>query len=704
MFDVLDTPTKLCRGWSRRQLLRVGSFGAVGHSLPNLLAAAAKPTDLPVRNRMFGRAKNLIYLFLQGGPPQHETFDPKPKAPVEIRGEHHPISTNIPGIQFCELLPRTARIADKLAVIRSLSTNDNVHSSSGYWVLTGNKYRGPNARTIQPTDWPYFGSLIKMFKPSETLPALSTVWIPDIMRLNESVTPAGQSAGFLGNRWHPDRFVGDPARADYKVEGLSVDSIPPLRLERRMALLDEIDAHFSAVKRSQIVSSYDSFQQQAFDLMTSGAARDAFDIEKEPQAVRDRYGRYTWGQACLLARRLIEAGVRMVHVNWPREPGDNAVDNPLWDTHARNADRLEDVLCPKFDVTFTALLEDLDERGLLDETLVVAVGEFGRTPKINAKGGRDHWGPVFSCVMAGAGISGGQVYGASDKNGAYPIQDRVEGGDLTATIFHLMGINPLGMFVDPAGRPHRLTEGEPLFKLLGSEPATPARVPPGGDVARVPRYNPALLLNTDFEDATLRSYEGPSRPQGWRAYPDPNAEPTSGLFVDIARSKDSSIARIVIDASPENQSRQIKPETSAGFAQEVRSPFAGHYRLSLKFRGRAASKEQFAAVFGASIRCRLTFFGFNDREKSPLKRRELAGIDFTPDFATDADEWQTVRLEKAFVNPTPGANFSFGNGLGVAAYVQVTQVVPMPPTPVFLEIDRLDLEFQGKERIDSVKV
>ncbi|MFQ5731823.1 MAG: DUF1501 domain-containing protein, partial [Planctomycetaceae bacterium] len=537
MFSIHDKPVRLCDSWSRREILRVGGASAFGLSLADLLAAnrgadAAPLAGRPTEDRMFGRAKNLIYLYLQGGPPQHETFDPKPRAPVGIRGVHKPISTNVPGIQFCELLPRISRMADKLAVVRSLSTDDNVHSSSGYWVLTGYKYRGGNARQIRPTDWPYFGSLVKMLKPSETLPPLSTVWIPDIMRLNESVTPAGQTAGFLGGRWHPDRFVGDPAAANYRVQGLSADGIPPMRFNRRLSLLRQFDRHFGVLDRGEIARSYDSFQQQAFDLMTSGTAREAFAIEKEPDKFRDAYGRYTWGQCCLLARRLIEAGVRMVHVNWPREPGDNAVDNPLWDTHAQNADRLEDVLCPKFDVTFTALIEDLDQRGLLDETLVIAIAEFGRTPKINSKGGRDHWGSVFSFAMAGAGISGGQVYGASDKHGAYPAKDRVRPGELTATIFHLLGINYTGTFKDRTGRPNRLTEGEPLFKLLGSEPATALRRKAGGDVARVPPYDRSLLLNTKFQDAkAIRGFDGPSRPKGWRAQPLQNGESINGLFV-----------------------------------------------------------------------------------------------------------------------------------------------------------------------------
>ncbi len=223
MFSLHSQAARLCDGVSRRELLRIGGLTTLGLSLPSLLRANETAVrGLPPADKSFGRAKNIIYVYLQGGPPQHETFDPKPDAPAEIRGAFKPIQTNVPGIQFCELLPRVARIADKLAVVRSIWTNDNNHDSSGYWLLTGYKYVGPNSRTIQPTDWPYFGSLVKKLKPSDELPPLSTAWIPDLMRLNENVTPAGQTAGFLGSQWNPDTFVGDPSAANYQVQGLDM--------------------------------------------------------------------------------------------------------------------------------------------------------------------------------------------------------------------------------------------------------------------------------------------------------------------------------------------------------------------------------------------------------------------------------------------------------------------------------------------------
>ena len=595
MFSITSQPVRLCDGVSRRELIRAGGLSLMGLGLPQLLRAREAPQlGVLAADKTFGRAKNVIFLYLAGGPPQHETFDPKPEAPAEIRGPFRPVRTNIPGVHYCELLPRTSALADKLAVVRSLSTNDNTHSSSSAWVLTGYKYQGPNARTIQATDWPYFGSIVKMLKPSEVLPPLSTVWLPDFMRLNENVTPAGQTGGFLGQQWDPDRFVGDPSHEDYKVQGLRLSGIPPLRLKRRQALLAQVEKQFAAAERSEAVRLYDGYQRQAFELMTSGKAREAFDIQREEKRVRDRYGRNRWGQCVLLARRLVEAGVRLVHVQWPREDGDNAVDNPLWDTHAQNADRLEDVLCPQFDVGFSALIDDLDRRGLLDETLVVAVGEFGRTPKINAKGGRDHWGPVFSVALAGAGVSGGQVFGSSDKDGAYPADDRVEPGDLTSTIFHLLGISHEATFRDREGREHRVTAKEPIYKLLGEKPATDARCQCTADAARVPAFDEKrILVDAELKQLELRPFDAPSRPKGWRYTPKLIGDAEAGAGV-----------RIVAGVSPSDDKRDLalglwgqgdKPAELpkgqlVGVAQEVRSPFAGTYTLRAEMLAEAISE------------------------------------------------------------------------------------------------------------------
>ena len=312
----------------RRELMRVGGLTLGGLSLADLVKAAPQTDGF---GSSFGRAKNIIFLYLCGGPPQHETFDPKPDAPAEIRGPFKPIQTNIPGIQFCELLPRTAAMADKIAVIRSMSTDDNIHSSSGHWVLTGYKYQGPNARTIPPSDWPFYGSIIKRYKPSESMPGLSSLVIPDFVRQNENVTPAGQMGGLMGQQWSPEHFVGDPSRADYKIEGFEPLGITLDRMKSRRTLQSKLEDRLRAAESSKAVDLLSTYQQQSYELMTSGKARRAFNIQEEPDHVRDRYGRNRWGQCVLLARRLIESGVRLVHVNWPREPGDNASDNPLWD-------------------------------------------------------------------------------------------------------------------------------------------------------------------------------------------------------------------------------------------------------------------------------------------------------------------------------------------------------------------------------------
>lgn len=711
MFSLMGASARLCDGLTRREWLRIGGLGTLGVSLPTLLRAReTAPAGVLPTDKTFGKAKNVVFLYLLGGPPQHETFDPKPDAPLEVRGPFRPIQTNVPGIDFCELLPRTARIADKLAVVRSISTDDNNHDSSGYQLLTGYKYLGPNSRTIQPTDWPCFGSLVKMLKPSEVLPPLSAVTIPDVWRLNENVTPAGQSGGFLGSQWNSDVFVGDPALPDYRVQGLQLSALPPLRIRQRENLLQQVDRHFASAQRGDLARNYDKFQKQSFELMTSTRARDAFDLSKEPEVVRLAYGQTTWGQSLLLARRLIESGVRLVHVNWPREPGDNAVDNPLWDTHAQNADRVEDVLCPQFDVSFSAFIHDLDQRGLLADTLVVAIGEFGRTPSINANGGRDHWGPVFSFAMAGAGIAAGQVYGASDANGAYPARDKVSGGDLTATIFHLLGIPYSGTFHDREGREHKLTPGAPIYPILGLDPATKDRRESTGDPARVPPFSQITLLNTDFE-AGVPLYPGDTnRPKGWRAYP-LASDSRGGLgaqWIDGRRNlPHSSTSHVTLGLCGAESFRVAKGE-SVFLAQEVRSPFAGKFTLKARIHGAGTSRDFFDNVFQKQFACRLQFFQFTTRSKIATERRELASVTFVPRFFADADSgYDTFELEKVFENPTPGGNFSFGPGLGVVIVVERTAdgiLAVSAEDRAFLRIDDVTVEFTGKSRIETVKV
>jgi hypothetical protein len=450
------------RGVTRRALLEAGGLGMLGLSFPQLFQAQASAAT--ERRGSLGRAKNVIFLFLSGGPSQFETFDPKPDAPAEIRGGFKPIATRVPGVHFCELLPRVAGIADQLAVIRSMSTNDPNHESGGYWVNTGYKYTGPNMRATHPTDWPTIGSVVKILKPSTRIP-FSSVMLPEPIIANPGVFLPGQNAGFLGRRWDPEVFRCDPTAPDFKVEGLAEPpDVPTLRLSSRMTLLEQLDR--GEVRRRLEGQEQDRYRKEAARVLLSGPARTAFEIGREPATLRDRYGRGKWGQSLVLARRLIEAGVRMVFVNWPREPGDINSSNPLWDTHGQNDKRMKEVLCPQFDLGFTALIEDLGHRGLLSETLVVAIGEMGRTPRYNSSGGRDHWGNVFSFVMAGAGIKAGQVYGRSDANGAEPAAGRVQPPDLSATIFHLLGIGHDAQFRDRLDRPYHVTQGQPIEAVL----------------------------------------------------------------------------------------------------------------------------------------------------------------------------------------------------------------------------------------------
>jgi hypothetical protein len=686
----------------RREWLRVGGLSGLGLSLPTLLNAtrvSATPTRPPNSlsgdlGGTFGKAKNVICLWLQGGPPQHETFDPKPNAPLEIRGPFKPIHTNVPGIQFCELLPRTARYADKLAVVRSLSTRDDNHDVSGYWLLTGYPYLTGSARQIKPTDWPYFGSVVKMLKPSDALPALTSVWIPDAMRLNDNVTPAGQTAGFLGKLWEPERFVGDPALPDYQIEGLSLlDAVTRVRMDRRLELLRQFESHVAGAAESGAMGAWNRLSQQAFDLVTSGEARAAFDLSREPDHVRDRYGRYTWGQSVLLARRLIEAGVRLVHVNWARDPGDNAVDNPLWDTHSLNADRLQDNLCPQFDPTFAALMDDLSERGLLDETLVVVIGEFGRTPKINVNGGRDHWGNVFSFAMAGAGIRGGQVIGASDKDGAYPATPPITGGDLTATLFHLLGIDPTGVFHDKENRPHSLTKGEPISAMLGERSPSPLQVPEG-DPAFVPPFDTRLLFDTDFRDGQpLVPVEPPSRSKGWREWAQPGlAVVKSPGHVDLGFAADSKTDSMVVASG-----------ARALLSQEIRNARGGQYTLKVWASAVGASADEFERTVLSHARVRLVLFRFRNIHKDPRAVTELASVEFRPVVG----ESREFVLDRFLGSTTPGANFSIGSGLGVLIALEFTQPLTLPAEQarrVAIRLESVDLNFQPRKRDDSVTV
>lgn len=465
MLSIRGNGTRLCDGLTRREILSVGGLGALGLGLPQLLAA--RETEPGAKPRQ-PTAKSCILLFLMGGPPQHSTWDPKPDAPAEVRGEFKPTDTIVPGICISELMPRTALVADRFSIVRSMSSNDNAHSSSGYYMLTGQPHAPmnfENANPGPPNDYPSIGAVVrKMERGATGLPPAVT--LPHrIFNTDGSVWP-GQDAGFLGRATDPWLLNCKPADPDFRVNEFSLNvDVSSQRLLERQSLLGRVNQKLDETERSGRPRYYEKLTEQAFGLLGSARSRQAFRLDSEPDGVRERYGRSQFGQSVLLGRRLIEAGVKLVQVNWYRGPEEPS-DAPCWDSHAREAQRLRTVLGPPMDQALSALVEDLAARGMLDETLVVCMAEFGRTPKFNPVAGRDHWGHVYSVALAGGGIRGGCVHGASDPIGAYPKESRVQPQDLTATIFHCLGYDPEAQMHDTLGRPLPLSRGEVIRAIL----------------------------------------------------------------------------------------------------------------------------------------------------------------------------------------------------------------------------------------------
>lgn len=458
---------RLCDGWSRREVLRAGGLGLLGSGLDLaalLRAAEARPSFSPAAG--FGRAKSCIVLFLLGGATQHSTWDPKPDAPAEVRGPYGPIATRVPGIQFSELMPRSAAVADKLCVLRAVSTGDNAHSSSGYYMLTGRPHvpkNMENATPGAPNDAPCLPSMSRhLLKGGRGLPA--GVALPQSIFNTGGIPWPGQDAGFLGRAHDPWLLRGTPGPLGLTIEEVALpDDLDPSRIGRRRALLDRLAQSFQT--SPSITDPLDQHARQAYELLGSAEGRRAFRSDLEPPETHDRYGRSPFGQSVLLARRLVEAGVRLVQVNWYRGT-DEPDANPCWDTHQDDPKRLKEVLVPPADQALAALVQDLDERGLLDETMVVCMSEFGRSPRIEGNGGRGHWGSVFSVAMAGGGVRGGQVYGASDGFAAQPRDGKVSPEDLSATIFHALGVPPETELRDRVGRPLPVSRGD-VVPILG---------------------------------------------------------------------------------------------------------------------------------------------------------------------------------------------------------------------------------------------
>ncbi|MBI3824167.1 MAG: DUF1501 domain-containing protein [Planctomycetes bacterium] len=481
MLSILGRPRTVCDGLTRREVLQAAGAGLMGLSLPRLLQAEASSAP-----RRGGRAKSVIFMFLFGGPSQLETFDMKPDAVAEIRGPFVPTPCRTPGLLMCEHLPRLAQVSDKFSVVRTMTHSYNDHSGAGHYLQTGKRWHIPIGGGFSATsrDWPSLGSVVEYLaqrdgrRPDRGLASYAVVpsRLGHLEDRGQYIRP-GEYAGWLGQTYNPLttramnkrdnsdnpfwRFCTD-AELDFQIEGLSF--APELQLERvrgRQSLLQQFEEQRASAIANQRTRDHDRFQQRALALATSEQTRRALDIRREPTRLRDAYGRGLFGQATMMARRLVEAGVRFVTVHY------DCCDGYSWDSHVHSND-VRNFLLPTFDQALAALLTDLDERGLLDETLVVAIGEMGRTPRGTPQWGRGHWSTLFPAVLAGAGVRRGAVFGSSDRDAAYPIERPVSPEDLAATIYHALGIDPHLQLPDAQGRPTTIIEdGRPVLDLFG---------------------------------------------------------------------------------------------------------------------------------------------------------------------------------------------------------------------------------------------
>jgi len=440
-------------------LTRRGAMGLAGGAAIAALGASRGES----LKTLTGKAKSVILIFNGGAPSHHDLWDPKPDAPKEIRGIFKTIKTAVPGIRVTELLPRMAQLMKQLAIVRTVHHNHTSHNSGMYWATVGRPYR-VNSTLINParTDFPCLGTLAGWLALREGYAGAVPPYVITPKPHCDSfkyLTP-GQFGGCLGVSCDPFVLNTDPNAADFKVRDLAlIEGMSPARFGGRLGLLDGLAASVKKVN-SPSAAAVDTFNQQAASIVRSGKAAEAFDLSREPKKVRERYGRHRWGQSHLLARRLIERGSRFVTTN----------NGPSikWDTHKDNFNRLKNELVPPMEQAYAALLDDLRERGLLDSTLVLWMGDFGRTPKINKDAGRDHWPGCYSVVLAGGGIRGGQVIGKSDATGAYPAERPVTPADIHATVFAALGYDSQRLHYQSAdGRPMPLSDGKPIGELLG---------------------------------------------------------------------------------------------------------------------------------------------------------------------------------------------------------------------------------------------
>lgn len=454
----------------RREFLRAGSLGLFGLSLKELLAGQA----VAASSERIARAKACIVLFMWGGPAQQDTWDPKPDAPSEYRGEFQPISTSVPGLQICEHLPLLAQRADQLAVIRSM-THDNVsHTHATHYLLTGRDV----ARRDQPLyeDWPSYGAVMSQLNRGRgPLPQFVSM-MPEVVNGSPRFVEQshGSGSGWLGPQYAPLQIDDDGTKSDYLAEFALKANLPDQRIGDRQSLLSNLDQQLQYLTHFREGVGHTVQTERAFQILADPEVRRAFNLESEPVELREHYGMNLHGQSVLQARRLVEAGVPLVTVFWPNDGITNV--SVYWDTHNRNFVDLKERLCPVTDKAFSALLDDLQDRGMLDETLIVWTGEMGRTPRVGqsvvggagaGRDGRDHWGGVFTSVLAGGGVRGGTVYGASDRLAAFPQSRPTPPADLAATIYTLLGVPPDLELRDRLNRPMSLCDGRPIQEVIG---------------------------------------------------------------------------------------------------------------------------------------------------------------------------------------------------------------------------------------------
>ncbi len=452
---------------SRRQALRIGGMGMLGLSLPQLWRAealAAGRGSGPPR-----RAKSVIFLFQWGGPSHVDMFDMKPEAPSDIRGPYKPVASSVPGMPVCEKLPRMAERMDRVTLIRSLTHTMKNHNSAGYYALTGHAPPSDDQRLRDSLAlFPAYGSVVDRVAPSGGgMPTFAAY--PHVIS-DGSVTP-GQHASFLGKAHDPFLFLEDPNSKDFRLPELSLpEGVSAERLAQRRELQKLVDHQTRLLEQSADVRGMDGYFDRALTMLTSPEVRQAFDLSQEPEKVREAYGRSTYGQSCLLARRLVEAGVKFVSVYFSSNIGGRSDTSGGWDTHGFDNTRMFPIIekyhLPITEHTLPTLLDDLEERGLLEDTLVLWMGEFGRTPQINKAESRDHWPQCYTALLAGGGVKRGYVYGSSDAKGMYPDEHPVRPDDLAATLYHLMGIDPETEVHDSLGRPLPITYGKPVLDVI----------------------------------------------------------------------------------------------------------------------------------------------------------------------------------------------------------------------------------------------